>query len=99
MGRLRDGSEISGIEGLRSYLKKHEQKFRRTLCTKLVGYALGRGETIHDVHLIEEMLAELDRDERFGALVEKIVTSRAFRYHRGTDFPVPAANPKGSPTR
>jgi hypothetical protein len=80
--KLRDGSEITGPTGLRDYLRDHEQLFHRTLCTKLVGYALGRRESISDVLLIDQMMANIEEDGRFSRLVENVVTSRQFRYRR-----------------
>lgn len=85
-GKLTDGREISGPDGLRDYLRKHERLFQRTLSTKLVGYALGRRESIHDVKLIENMMNDLESDGRFGRLIERIVTSRQFGYRRGGLF-------------
>ena len=81
-GTLHDGSVLSGTDGLREYLQKHEHLFQRTLCTKLVGYALGRRESISDVQLIEQMMAGISEGNRFSALVERLVHSRQFRYRR-----------------
>lgn len=81
-GQLSDGSVITGTDGLRDYLRKHEQLFQRTLCTKLVGYAFGRRESISDVQLIEQMIADIEESDRFSALVERVVLSRQFRYRR-----------------
>jgi hypothetical protein len=81
-GVLKDGTEIDGPRGLRAYLARHEDLFFRTLCTRLVGYALTRGESIHDVLLIDQMLADCRTDGRFSTLVERIVGSRQFRYRR-----------------
>ena len=84
-GTLHDGSVISGTHGLREYLQKHEHLFQRTLCTKLVGYALGRRESIFDVQLIEQMVAGISEGDRFTAIVERLVHSRQFRYRRSVD--------------
>lgn len=80
--KLSNGNEIDGPDGLRGYLREREGLFRRTLCRKLLGYALGRRESIHDVMLVERMLEDLQDDGRFGTLVERIVTSRQFRFRR-----------------
>ncbi len=85
-GVLSDGSTITGLDDLKSYLKTHRDLFERTLCIKLAGYALGRSESIADVYLIDQMLAGLETDDRFSTLVGKIVTSPQFRYQRGRDF-------------
>ena len=81
-GTLSNGTEISGPDGLRRYLGDNEQLFQRTLCRKLLGYALGRRESLADTFLIEELLESADGELRFASLVEKIVTSDQFRYHR-----------------
>jgi hypothetical protein len=83
LGTLTDGTVVSGPGGLRQYLTGQQSQFHRTLCTKLLGYCLGRGEQICDQALIEDMVASLASGEgRFSEIVEKIVTSRQFRYHR-----------------
>jgi len=81
-GKLSEGAVITGPNGLRDYLKEHEQQFQRTLCRKLLGYALGRRELLTDSALIEKMLADLANDGTFSTLVENIVKSKQFRYHR-----------------
>ena len=83
-GQLGNGHTIAGLAGLRAYLQKKDQLFYRTLSKKLVGYALGRRESISDVRLIERMMADIGKDGRFGKLVERIVTSPQFRYRRST---------------
>jgi len=82
-GETRDGTTISGADGLRDYLAKQQDQFRRNLCTKLVGYALGRRESIADVQLIDNMSAALAEDERLSSAIETLVVSRQFRYRRG----------------
>ena len=81
-GKLADGSEINGPRGLRDYLREHESLFFRTLSTKLVGYALGRRETISDVQVINEMIELADSGACLADLVERIVVSRQFRFRR-----------------
>ncbi len=83
-GVLKDGNKIVGPDGLRHYLEMNEVLFQQTLCSKLVGYALGRGASVADQQLIETMLESLEEDDKFSMLVEKIVTSTQFRYHRGS---------------
>ena len=80
-GVLRDGAEIDGPDGLRDYLATQQQHFHQHLCEKLVGYALGRGVTVGDTILIEQMTADLEQNAGFSELTEKIVTSHQFRYH------------------
>jgi hypothetical protein len=87
-GVLSDGSPIQGVKGLRDYLDDHQELFQRTLCVKLVGYAFGRSESIADAQLIEQMLSGLETEYRFSSLVEKIVSSRQFRFQRGSNFQI-----------
>jgi hypothetical protein len=83
-GILESGTEISGPDGLRQYLKDELPLFRRTFCAKLIGYALGRSESASDAELIEQMMRKsADGEGNFADLVEMVVQSRQFRYHRG----------------
>ena len=82
-GVLADGAEIAGPEELLDYLKAHEAQFHRTLCARLLGYALGRAELASDWPLLEEMAGELQRGGRFSDLVARVVESKQFRYRRG----------------
>ena len=84
-GTLDDGTRIDGPSGLLSYLRQHRDDFHRTLCTKLVGYALGRSTQLSDSVLIGDMMSELDENAKFSELVAKVVASRQFRYRRGRD--------------
>lgn len=84
-GTLHDGTEISGLDGLYRYLRTQEASFHRTLCAKLLGYALGRGELVSDRPLLEQMTSGLKTQPRFSTLVTQIVTSTQFRYQRGRD--------------
>jgi hypothetical protein len=80
---LASGKSIAGPAGLREYLKENQPQFYRTLTTKLLAYALGRGELASDRELTSQMMA----DAAGGAggisqLVVDIVTSRQFRHRR-----------------
>jgi hypothetical protein len=82
-GILEDGTEIADFDGLLKYLERERTTFRRNLCRKLLGYALGRSEMISDRLLIDKMLDTLEDDNRFSSLITQIVTSEQFRYQRG----------------
>ncbi len=86
--KLRDGSEFEGIDGLRTYLMaKKKDVVTRLFCQRLLGYALGRATTLSDTSLIDEMVAELNKNEgRLSAAVQTIVRSPQFRMVRGNDF-------------
>jgi hypothetical protein len=81
-GILDGGTEISGLEGLRDYLRRQQPQFERNLCGKLLGYALGRSELASDRPLIDEMLADLKDQRGFQELIVRIVCSQQFRYRR-----------------
>jgi hypothetical protein len=84
-GELNDGTKFTGVDGLHDYLQANKQRFYRTLCSKLTGYALGRGVLASDAVLIERMVTELEKnDATMTRLAKEIVASRQFRYHQGT---------------
>jgi hypothetical protein len=85
--KLKDGTEFEGIDGLREYLMtKKRDVVVRLFCRRLLGYALGRAVSLSDAALIDEMVAELGRNEgRLSAAVLTIVRSRQFRMIRGAD--------------
>jgi hypothetical protein len=91
--QLRDGTQFDGADGLRHYLlTDRKEDFLRQFCRKLLGYALGRSVIFSDQPLIDEMLAELKKnDYRVSAAVLTIVGSKQFRYHRGADGGEPGA--------
>lgn len=82
-----DGSEGTGLDGLRRYLsQKRQDEFLENLCRKLFAYALGRSLQLSDKTTIEQMRAKLSAgNERFGSLIESIVTSPQFLTKRGQD--------------
>ena len=77
--KLKDGTEFEGIDGLRDYLlTKKKDVIVRLFCRRLLGYALGRAVTLSDQPLIDEMVAELNRnDGRVSAAVLAIVAQPA----------------------
>jgi hypothetical protein len=83
-GKLLDGTAITGLDGLRSYLlTTRRDDFVRQFCRKLLGYALGRAVQLSDEPLLDEMQIQLEKNAfRFAAAVETIVISRQFRQRR-----------------
>jgi len=76
-----DGKDRDGLAGLRDYLReKRQNDFVDTLARKALSYALGRGLLASDRDTIEAMKGK----DRFGDLVDVIVTSPQFRNRRGT---------------
>jgi hypothetical protein len=86
--KLKDGTEIDGIDGLRQYLLTQKKEvFTRLFCQKLLGYALGRATTLSDTAAIDEMVAALEKnDGRISAAVVAIVRSPQFRLIRSQDM-------------
>ena len=86
--RLKDGTEFNGIDGLRSYLlTKKKDVFVRLFCRRLLGYALGRATTLSDQTTLDQMVAEMNKQEgKVSAAVMVIVGSPQFRSIRGSQF-------------
>jgi Protein of unknown function (DUF1592)/Protein of unknown function (DUF1588)/Protein of unknown function (DUF1587)/Protein of unknown function (DUF1595)/Protein of unknown function (DUF1585)/Planctomycete cytochrome C len=78
------GGEAEGVEGLRAYLdERRDGEFVDNLCRKLLAYALGRTLLPSDDETVEGMRTRLAADgDRFGSLVESIVTSPQFLNRR-----------------
>ena len=86
-----DGSEGTGLEGLRDYVRERRQDdFLENLCRKLLAYALGRSLLVSDDSTIRTLRAKLaSNDYRFSALLEGIVASPQFLKQRSQDMAVP----------
>src|SRR4029079_12303516 len=83
-GILTDGTTVTGLDGLRNYLKTQEGEFQRNLCVKLVGYAFGRSESVADAQLIDDMTSKLAADGRFSGLVLRVTPSPQSGLRRDT---------------
>ena len=81
-GTLNDGTTVSGLDGLRDYLRREKTQFHRTLSVKLLGYVLGRSEMASDRPLIDAMVKDADDGCRFSDMVVRIVGSKQFRFQR-----------------
>jgi hypothetical protein len=83
-GRLPDGREFEGPDQLREILKGDREAFTRTIASKLMTYALGRGLERYDRHAVKTIAAKVAaNDYRFSSLVMEIVQSRPFQMRRG----------------
>jgi hypothetical protein len=82
-----DGSEQAGLEGLRAHIHaRREEDFLDHLSRQLLTYALGRSLMLSDDATIQKMRETLrTSDNRFGGLVETIVTSPQFLNKRAPD--------------
>ena len=88
VAELPNGESAKGIPGLIDYIEEHRrQDFVRTMCRKLLGYALGRSVQLSDQPLLTEMEKALEEnDYRFSVLFEFVVRSPQFRKQRGRHF-------------
>jgi hypothetical protein len=79
-GVLPGGQRFSGPVQLKAILVGKEKQFRRSLVTKLLTYALGRGTESTDRDAIDEICDRVARGgDRFSSLVLGIVASDPFR--------------------
>ncbi len=78
---LPDGTRITGVKALKDYvLRKRKEVFLKNVASKLLSYALGRSLSLTDEPLVDELAQTLAKnDYRAHALIEAIVTSKAFR--------------------
>jgi hypothetical protein len=83
-GTTYDHVDIEGAKGLLSYLSRKDEQVRRTLATKLIGYALGRTVLPSDLPLVDKMLGD-GGDAPFSQLVSEVISSKQFRTRLGRD--------------
>ncbi len=78
--KLLDGTEINGLDGLRSYLlTTRRDDFVRQFCRKLLGYALGRAVELSDEPLLDGMQVRLKANGyRMSVAIEEVVQSPQF---------------------
>lgn len=80
-------ASFRGIDGLREYLRKHQDEFLRNFSRKLVGFALGRSIAPADLSLLDSMVDEAAKnDQRFSSFVQTLTRSPAFRQRRAADY-------------
>jgi hypothetical protein len=78
---LMDGTKFSGPEGLKKVLLDRKDLFVRNLTAKMLGYALGRGLTLSDSCTIDDIVAQVKKNNYSSrTLLEGVVLSRPFRY-------------------
>lgn len=83
-GELPDGVRFTGAGELKHVLKERRALFIRNLTAKMMGYALGRGLTLEDECMVDEIAAHLEANGHSSQdLVKKIVLSAPFRLQAG----------------
>jgi mono/diheme cytochrome c family protein len=92
-GNLITGETFKSVAELKKILANdHRDEFYRTLTTKLMTYATGRGMEYYDVETIDQIVKRLQaQDGRFGAMLAGIIDSAPFQKMR-TQATVTAAN-------
>lgn len=83
-GQLITGEKFKDVRELKKILvANHKDEIYRCLTEKLLTYALGRGMEYYDVGTIDQIVADLHRDEgKFGTLLNDVVNSAAFQRRR-----------------
>ena len=77
---LPDGTQFTGVEGLRAYLADHKEDFVRTLGAKLLTYAIGRGVEHYDQPAIRKIARDAAaNDYRWSSVILGVVASTPFR--------------------
>jgi hypothetical protein len=83
-GVLPSGQTFKGPKELVAILKTKAAEFRRCLAEKMLTYALGRGLEPYDKCAVDDICAEVVRnDNRFSALVLAVVRSDPFQKRKG----------------
>jgi mono/diheme cytochrome c family protein len=81
---LPDGSQFTGVAGLRALLVSHREEFVRTFSEKLLAYAVGRGTEASDLPAVRRIVREAadrgagEQDYRWSSLIAAIVRSAPF---------------------
>jgi hypothetical protein len=83
------GVQGAGMDGVQAFIRGHRQNdFVDGMARKLLSYALNRSLQLSDEGLIDKMKARLAaNDNRFGAMVEALVTSPQFLNKRRAEVP------------
>ena len=90
-GNLPNGTAFDGPAGLRKALMQHPDVFVRTMTSKLLVYALGRGLEVPDRPAIRGIVRDARaRDYTFSSLVLGIVKSVPFQMRRAVEAGAPA---------
>jgi Protein of unknown function (DUF1592)/Protein of unknown function (DUF1588)/Protein of unknown function (DUF1587)/Protein of unknown function (DUF1585)/Protein of unknown function (DUF1595) len=92
-GKLITGETFNSVSDLKKILATvHREDFYRTLTTKMLTYAVGRGPEYYDVETIDQIVTRLDRnDGKFSAMLMGVIESAPFQKMR-TAATVTAAN-------
>jgi hypothetical protein len=83
-GRLVTGENFQGVRELKHIIvTKHRDEFYRTLATKLLTYATGRGLEYYDTETVDQIVQKMDEQNgKFSALLTGIIDSAPFQEER-----------------
>jgi len=82
-GSLPTGESIVGADGLKKLLVAHKDQFLKSLVSKLMTYALGRGTTPSDSVMIRQIGRTANQNDcRFSSIISGIVHSDGFLKRR-----------------
>ncbi|MGE0865135.1 MAG: DUF1592 domain-containing protein [Vicinamibacterales bacterium] len=80
VGDLYDGTKMTGPEGLRTALLKHQDMFLLSFTERLMTYSLGRRVEYFDMPAIRKIMRDAAKsNHRFSAFVMGVVNSQAFQ--------------------
>jgi len=84
-GELTGGHKFTGVDELRNILVvNHKQEFHRSIASKLLTYALGRGLDWYDKPALDRIVAETEKANGSSrALIRAVIKSVPFEYRRG----------------
>jgi hypothetical protein len=87
-GELPDGTAFDGPDQLKAVLLEKKGLFMRNLTSKVLGYAVGRGLTLQDSCVMDDIVAQVERsDYSAHALIDAVVFSMPFRYQAAQKEP------------
>jgi len=79
-GQFLDGTQVSGVVGLRQAVLRHPEAFVGTLSEKLLMYGVGRGLESTDMPVVRKIVRDAAaQDYRMGSIILGIVKSAPFQ--------------------
>jgi hypothetical protein len=98
-GHLVTGEDFQGVRELKHIIvTKHRDEFYRTLATKFLTYATGRGLEYYDTETVDQIVQKMDeQDGRFSALLTGIIDSAPFQEERRQANPIISNNTDTTP--
>ena len=93
-GTLYDGMQMSGPEGLRAALLKHQDAFLLSFTEHLLTYALGRRIDANDMWAVRRIIRDAEkRNLKISAFIQGVATSPLFTMGKVTDQSTTVAVP------